>query len=111
MKITYTICQEEDSSTLIESIQYCQPELPVRIQHRLPALIIVELLPEQSARPQVLVSHTHHHDGQGGVDQVEDGEVDTVNGVRARPGIEELPPEQHHCICLAQQRTEAGSME
>ena len=100
MYIAYAISQEEDSCTLIESIQYSQPKLPMCVEHGPPALCIVKLFSEQSGRLQVLISHANYNDGQGGVDQVEYGEINTVNRVRTRPGIEQLPPKQEHCICL-----------
>ena len=99
---THSKSQEEHGSTLVESVQHSQPEPPASVDSGAAALRVVALLPQQCVRPQVLVGHTHHHDGQGSVDQVEDGEVDAVDGVGARPGVEQLPPEQQHCIRLSQ---------
>ena len=98
--ITYAISQEEDSCTLIDGVHYSQQELPASVDSGEPSLGIVALLSEQSTGLEVLVRHAHHHDRQRGVDQVEDGEVDSINRVGARPGIEQLPPKQQHCICL-----------
>ena len=70
-----------------------------------PALGIVVFLPQESRSKEVLVGHAHHHDGEGCVDQVEDGEVDAVDGVGARPRVEQLPPEQQCRIRLKQSHT------
>ena len=100
--LIHPVREEENGTALVDGVGHSESKLPVGVERGEPALWIVVLLPQESRSKEVLVGHAHHHDGEGGVDQVEDGEVDAVDGVGARPCIEQLPPEQQRRIRLKQ---------
>ena len=49
---------------------------------------------------EVLVGNGDDNDGEGGVDKVEDDEVDAVDDTRARVGAEELKPKEKKSVSL-----------
>lgn len=79
--MTHSISQEEDGTALIDGVSHSQTKLPVSIERGESSLGVEVFLSEESGCQEILVSHTHHHDGEGGVDQVEDGQVDPIDWV------------------------------
>ena len=79
--MTHSISQEEDGTALVDGISHSQTKLPVSVERGESSLGVEVLLSQESGCQEVLVSHTHHHDGEGGVDQVKDCEVDSINWV------------------------------
>ncbi len=98
--MAYTIANKEDHCTLVNSINHRHPEIEPCVDSRTLPLPIKHLLLQQEMSGQILISHTHHHDRNRRVHQVEDQEVDGVNGTSAREAIEELIPEQQDSISL-----------